>query len=285
MRNHYVPQFLQRPWTSEHDGALQVFHVNETGVHSTRKPPKRTGYRDDMLALTRDTIGQRNKHEIEQVVLQQVDNDAALVRVKLHNGQLQALTHEERCAWVRFIMSLRIRDPAVVRDLVTQSDQELRRSLAENLNEYVQLADGDDPASLEEWTELKFPGLIENFGLTFYHDLLNDGKVGNKLLRLKWWVFDLSGASNLLLLGDRPCIFFEGIDNPNLSIALPISPNKVFIATRGEMLAKGLPRISPSALVMRINQATVAQASYYIYARDNRSLRFVVNRRSGKLTS
>ena len=143
VRNHYVPQFLQRPWTSEHDGTLQVFHVNETGVHSTRKPPKSTGYRDDMLALTRDTIGQRNKHEIEQVVLQQVDNDAALVRVKLHNGQLQALTHVERCAWVRFIMSIRIRDPAVVRDLVTQSDQELRRSLAENLNEYVQLADGE----------------------------------------------------------------------------------------------------------------------------------------------
>lgn len=238
-----------------------------------------------MLALTREQIGQMNKHDIEQLVLQQVDNDAALVREKLRNRQLQTLAHGERCSWVRFIMSLRMRDPAVVRDLVSQSDQELRRSLADNPNEYLQLTDGNDPASLEEWTDINFPGLIENFGLTFYRGLLDDPQIGNKLLQLKWWVFDVSDGLNLLLLGDRPCIFFEGIDDPNLSIALPIAPNKVFIATRGDMLANELPRIRLPTLVTRINEATVAQARKYIYACDDRSLRFVKNRRSGAQTS
>lgn len=280
MRNHYVPQFLQRPWTSKHDGALQVIHITATGVHSTRKTPKSTGYQEDLLSLTRDTIGQRSKHDIEKVVLQQVDNDAALIRAKLHDRQLKTLTHDERCAWVRFIMSLRVRDPAIVRELVSQSDQELRRSLTEDHDDYVQLSDDGGPASLEAWTELKFPGLIENFGLTFFHDLLNDDKIGNKLLQLKWWVFDVSPAPHPLLLGDRPCIFFEGIDDPNLSIALPIAPDKVFIATRGEKLASGLPRIAVSTLVARVNEATVAQASKYIYARDDRCLRFVRNRRA-----
>ena len=257
-----------------------MFHVTETGVHSTRKVPKSTGYEDDMLALTRDTIGQRSKHDIETVVLQQVDNDASLVRERLQNRQLQSLTHDEQCAWVRFIMSLRIRAPEVVHDLISQSETELRRSLANNPNEYVELADANDPASLEDWTESKYPGLIANFGLTFYHDLLNDDAVGNNLLRLKWWVFDVSNAPNPLLLGDRPCIFFGGIDDPNLAVALPIAHDKVFIATRGQMLGHSLPRVKPSELVRRVNDATVAQADKYIYARDDRCLRFVQNRRS-----
>lgn len=278
MRNHYVPQFLQRPWTSGHDGALQVYHVTETGVHSTRKTPKSTGYKDDMLALTKDVIGNRNKHDIETVVFQKVDNDAALVRAKLHARQLHTLTNDERCAWVRFIMSIRIREPAMVQRLISQSSEELQRSLRED-HKYEQIAGSHDPASLTEWTETNHPGLIENFGLTFYDKLLNDDKIGNKLLRLTWWACDVSSAPNSLLLGDRPCIFFEGIDDPNLSFALPIAPHMVFIATRGELLAKGLNRVPPTALVSRINEATVAQAIQYIYARDDRSLRFVRNRR------
>lgn len=231
-----------------------------------------------MLALTQDVIGNRNKHDIETVVLQQVDNDAALVRAKLHARQTHTLTNDERCAWFRFIMSIRIREPAIVERLILQSSEELRRSLREDHN-YEQIAGSNDPASLTEWAETKHPGLIDNFGLTFYDKLLNNENIGNKLLRLTWWACDVSSAPNSLLLGDRPCIFFEGIDDPNLSIALPIAPDMVFIATRGELLAKGLNRVPPAALVSWINKATVAQATKYIYARDDRSLRFVRNRR------
>lgn len=280
MRNHYVPQFLQRPWTSPEDGALQVFHMTASGVHCTRKVPKSTGYRDDMLALTRDEIAGMRKHDVETIVLQQVDNDAALVRSRLYDHQLNTLTHDERCAWVRFLMSLRIRDPAVVRDLKADADKVLRKSLADNPHEYVQLLADDDPATLEEWTEHRFPGLIENFGLSFFHELLNDDRIGNALLHLKWWVFDVSSAKNDLLLGDRPAIFFGDIDGPNFAAALPLAPHRLFLATRGTTLATGLPKVPSSSLVAQVNDATVRQAETYVYGIDTGSLRFVQNRRS-----
>ena len=280
MRNHYVPQFLQRPWTSAYDGKLQVHHITTTGVHTTRKIPKSTGYKVDMLALTRDEIAGMKKDDIETIVLQQVDNDAALVRTKLYERQLTSLNHDERCAWIRFIMSLRIRDPAVVRQLIAKSDIAVRRSLADNPNEYDQLTTGDDPASLEEWMERRFPGWIENFGLSFFPDLLNDDKVGNQLLRLKWWVFDTSTAPNYLLLGDRPSVFFGGIEDPHLAVALPIAPDRLFVATRGDALAMGLPRVPLASLVARVNDATVMQADKYVYGLDAASHRFVQNRRT-----
>lgn len=280
MRNHYVPQFLQRPWTSAHDGALQVYHIDGGKIHSTRKVPKSTGYAVDMLALTRNEIAGMKKHDVETIVLQQVDSEAALVRTKLYDRKLATLDVDERSAWVRFIMSLRIRDPGIVRDLVAESDSELRRSLANSPDEYVQLTTGNDPASLEEWTEQRFPGLIENFGLSLFGSLLNHDKIGNALMRLKWWVFDTSPATNCLLLGDRPCVFMGGMDDPNLAVALPIAPERLFFATRGDALANGLPRVMPSTLVARVNDATVRQAEKYVYARDASSRRFVENRRT-----
>ena len=283
MRNHYVPQFLQRPWTDDKDGKLEVYHIVTNGVHVTRKVPKGAGYKEDMLSLTRESIAGMGRHDIEEIVLKQVDNDAALIRDKLQARRLGDLSHEERCAWVRFIMSLRIRDPQIVSGLIADSDQELRRSLRDDHDEYGALADGEDPPSLEAWTERHFPGLIENFGLSFFHELLNDDKVGNKLLHLKWWVFDVSPASACLLLGDRPAIFFGGIDDPNFAVALPISPSHLFLATRGAALETGLPKTSPRDLASRVNDATVRQAASYVYGRDGRSLRFITNRRGSGL--
>ena len=98
MRNHYVPQFLQRPWTSPHDGQLEVYHLAVPKIYSVRTATKGTGYKDDMLSLTRDAVGTRTKHDIEEIVLKQVDNDAAVVREKLSNRGLSSLTHYERCA-------------------------------------------------------------------------------------------------------------------------------------------------------------------------------------------
>ena len=176
-------------------------------------------------------------------------------------------------------MSLRIRDPVVVQDLIADSDKLLRRSLAENPSDYEQLVDSDDPPTLEAWTERRFPGLIENFGLSFYHELLNDDRIGNQLLHLRWWVFDVSTAPNHLLLGDRPAIFLGGIDDPNLAVVLPIAPDKLFIATRGERLKAGLPLVSAKELTARANDATVRQAASYVFGCDASSRRFVLNRR------
>lgn len=233
-----------------------------------------------MLTLTCDKVVGMERYDVETIILQEVDQKAALVRSKLHNRQLLTLTYEERCAWVCFIMSLRLRAPDTVSQLITESKVELRRSLAENPVEYEDLAGLSDPPSLEAWTESNFPGLIENFGLSFFHALLGDESVGTQLLRLQWWLFDTASAGKDLFLGDRPCLFMGGIENPNLAVALPIAPDRLFLATRGQVLAQSLPQVPIKSLVARVNEATVRQASKYVYARNAASRRYVENRRS-----
>jgi hypothetical protein len=257
---------------------LQVFYLTERGVQPARRSTKSTGYGDDMLSLTRDSVAQMPKYAIEEIVLKQVDQEATLVRDKLLDHGLTRLDHDERCAWVRFIMSLRIRQPDIVADLRQQSATELRRNMAEEPEEYETVASDDDPSSLEDWAERRFPGLVENFGLSFFHELLNDDAVGNKLLHLQWWVFDVTPAPCRLLLSDHPCIFVGSIDDPNLAVILPISSTKVFIATRGEELKRLLPKQQPKHMTTRINDASVRQSNKFVYAVDASPLRFIKNR-------
>jgi hypothetical protein len=132
---------------------------------------------------------------------------------------------------------------------------------------------------LEEWTEQQFPGLIENFGLTFFHELTDNPDVGTKILRLKWWLWNFSSCSSHLLLADHPCLFLGGIDDPNLAIVLPISPRKAFIASRGDKLAMLLRQQRPEDLLGRINHYEVMQAEQRVYAIDESPARFIRNRR------
>lgn len=278
MRNHYLPQFLQRPWVDPSDCKLQVFRQSPHGIESFRQAPKGNGYVEDLLSLTREQVAGMDQHAIEKVVLQAVDNDASVVRQKLETHGLSALTLEERSAWVRLIMSLRLRQPSIVHQLREDSASTLREMLAAQPEEYDALAGGDAPPTLEEWTEAKFPDLIENFGLSFYHKLLGDKSAGDKLLQLRWWLWDFSACPHHLLLADNPCIFAGGIDDPNLAVVLPISPTKAFVATRGEATAKALREAQPSALLRRLNDATVRQSSTYTYGRDETPRRFIENR-------
>lgn len=276
MRNHFVPQFLQSPWTLS-DGML-LRHKLECGS-AKRLAPKANGFAHDLLSLTKSQVMGMDQHAIEKVLLQRVDNEAAAIRDKLLDGQLVALSHEERCAWVRFIMSLRLRQPSVVNLLRDGAQQTLRQKLAEAPEEYESIALSDTFLTFEEWTEAAFPGAIENFGLSFFHELINDEAVGTKLLHLRWWVWKFEWQDHALLLGDNPCVFAGGIDNPNLAVMLPISPRVAFIATRGDTVAQELSRANGKRLSRNFNDATVRQAERYVYAIDEASRRFIENRR------
>lgn len=278
MRNHYVPKFLQRPWTDPADHKLEVFRIGERGIENYRQTPKGNGYEDDMLTLTEKTVAGMDRHAIESVVLQQVDNQASTIRHKMEHEGLASLNNDERSAWARFIMSIRLRQPSIVDYLRTESALTLREHLADTVEEYQTAREPHDAPTLEAWADQHFPGLIENFGLSFFHKLIDDPDIGTKLIQLRWWLYDFSACDHSLLLADHPCIFAGGIDDPNLAVVLPISPSKAFMATRGEATARAIRAASPRELVRRVNDASVRQATKYVYAVNDRQKVFVADR-------
>ena len=280
MRHHYVPQFLLNPWAeSNPDGKIEVFRFDLKNLPSSRHTPKYTGFDDDLYALTKEIVGGMEKQAIEKLFLKRVDNNAARVRRKLEYQGLKYLTQKDRVDWACFLMSLRIRQPNIVHMLQQEATEHLKSDLKEKPEEYEAIYSDGDPKTLEEWTEKQFPGLIENFGLSFFHELVANPHYGNKILSIKWWLWNFQDVPYELLLSDHPCIFTADIEDSSCVIALPISPKKAFMATQSDIVARTMRQQLPRDLAMRLNESSVIQARIRVYARkQSPAMRFIKNR-------
>ena len=284
MKHHHVPQFLQRPWTNPSDNKLEVFRLDLHEVKSKRHAPKATGYEDDLYALSEPIVAGMEKQAVEERVLSQIDSRAATALQVLEQEGLRALTPENRSDWVRFIASLHLRQPERIAKLLRESADHLRDTLLSQPEQYEALRGDEDAPALDEWVEQHFPGLIDNFGLSYFHELVDNETIGNRLDRMKWWLWDFTGAKHELLLADRPCIITGPIDDPDMMVALPISPRKAFFATQSEKTSKVLRQQDRDTLAMHLNKSSVMQARKRIYARTSSPRRFIENqirRRNG----
>ena len=257
---------------------FQEFRLDLKGLPTMRRVPKATAYQDNLYALTKPEVAGMSQQAIETDLMSHIDNYAAPVRVKMEQHGLKNLSIPERQDWVRFLMSLRVRQPDIVSQIRTEGAHNLSENLLEAPEQYEALAEEHDAPTLEEWVEQHYPGLIENFGLSCIPKLVDNREVGTKILYLRWWLWDFSNAKHELLLADNPCIFTGGIDAPELIVALPISPTKAFFATRGDLTAAKLRQQSPSTLVVQLNESSVLQARTRVYARTDAPKRFIGNR-------
>ena len=279
MRHHYIPQFLLRTWAETTvDKKIEAFRLDLPGVQSSRLVPKSTAYEPDLYALSKTQVAGIEKQSVETDFLQHIDNSAANVLKKMVKTGLRCLTQKDRCDWVLFLMSLRLRTPDTVLHLNTEGPGNLKDSLDERPEEYNAISETNDPSTLAEFTEQYIPGLIENFGIMMIRKLITNPEIGNKILHMTWWLWNFKEQKNHLLLADRPCIFTSGIDNPDLVIALPLGPQKAFIATKTDKVANIIRHHHPKDLLMRINESSLNQAQKRVHALDKSPHRFICNR-------
>ena len=255
---------------------LQEFRLDLKSLTTSRRVPKATAFKNNLWALTRPVVAGMSQQAIETDLMSLIDNHAAPVRVKMEQNGLKNLSITERQDWVRFLMSLKVRQPDIVSQIRTEGAHNLSQNLLDAPEQYEALAEEDDAPTLEEWVEQHYPGLIENFGLSCIPKLVDNREVGTKILHLRWWLWDFCNAKHELLLADNPCIFTGEIDTPELTVALPISPTKAFLATRGDLTAAKLRQQSPSTLVVKLNESSVLHARARVYARTDAPKRFIV---------
>jgi hypothetical protein len=187
LKQHYVPQFLQKAWAGS-NGKVTTFQLDLPHIPSSELAPEYTGYENDPWSLTKDEILGMKKDAVEKRVFGRIDSDASKVHQLLLNRGLTKLTTGERSEWTRFLMSLKLREPAQVELLKLEASETLRHSLRDNPEEFQALAKDSDNPTLEDWTEAKFPGLISNFGINLIAGLVDDEKAANLFFQMKWWV-------------------------------------------------------------------------------------------------
>jgi Protein of unknown function (DUF4238) len=191
----------------------------------------------------------------------------------------QRLTPEARVEWTRFLMAMRLRDPHTLAELTRLAQGVVKSILGKpDDHEYLAVKDADDPATLYEWVEKHAPHVIENVGKTFLPGLIDHEKIGDHTINMRWSTFDVSPGGVSLLTGDRPFVATAGLADPKCIVALPLSPDMLFIATNTESVERRLRATPVVQLAKAMNTNIVNQAMKHVYGNSPRHLRFVENR-------
>jgi Protein of unknown function (DUF4238) len=207
-----------------------------------------------------------------------VDEPASkALRTLLAHNNLD-LTPETRTDWVRFLMSLSLRNPEAVANTNAEMQTELAAKFSHHNDWYEANKAPNDPPTFVEWVENNIPLVWENSGKLHLPDFIENPGIGTVLIRMRWFTFDLGSSDFTLLTGDRPFIRTHGLIDQRCIVVLPISPRFAFVATHAAEVDLRVRRADPAQLVKDINARIVAQAVKYVYGATDRHLRFVENR-------
>ena len=262
VRHHFTPQFYLGRWCKD-DGLLCVVRRFGTEIKSYRRAPKAVGFKNNLYSFS-DTYPTDDIAALETDLLSPLDNAASAVVGKLIANE--TLTPEERRLWAVFLAGMRARTPESVELIKRTWDGILSSEMQAGQAEYESLRTDDDPATLLEWVESRYPGLAENLGLMNMTSVLRSEAV-NKIQRMSWHPLDFAASPHRLLCSDRPCVFTAGLDDPDCVIGLPLSPTNGFIAFNpGSRAQAALMQHGPRVIAAALNHNVVQQAKSEAYS-------------------
>lgn len=264
IKHHFVPQFYLRGWAAN-DGRIPFcMRANSGALVTGSVMPDATAFENSLYSF--EKVPKEKRQEVEKKFFaEKVDSRAAPVMAKLLRNE--PLTQEERIDWAVFLIASRLRIPEIVKNLKKSAPDELRKNLVYTPEELESLKGdlGDDPPTLLEWTEKTFVGLIDNSGMMMLPSIITDPEHIDRFLKLTWWVRDVRTSSVSLLTADRPVWVWGGINSPVLTMALPLSPTKLFLATRSKETREASERWSDNRLARLANESLVRQADRFVY--------------------
>jgi hypothetical protein len=115
-------------------------------------------------------------------------------------------------------------------------------------------------------------------------ELINSERVITEIAFMRWTAANLGKTSYSLLTSDRPVIMTNGLAQADAHIAIPLSPNLLFLATKSDETRKAIASMSDDEIVEMVNHKVSEQAVKYVYGIDDRQLRFVA-KRLGRMVS
>lgn len=98
--------------------------------------------------------------------------------------------------------------------------------------------------------------------------LVDNPQVGGLLINAHWFVKHINPADGSLVLSDRPLIRFFGVDHPNATWLLPLTPKIAFMASNNPATIRKLADMPPKKYVRTFNNSSARQSERYVFSID-----------------
>ena len=264
--HHFVPKFLLRPWCID-----DLLHGYWWNPHRDKLDCKIRGlnsfcFQLDLLTLHAHHLG---RDAIETVFFGEIDTKGATARDHLLASGPSGLSNDQRCDFARLLLSLEARRPINVKKI-----REQQRFLADSLDSDPEILEAMANEGLvetpSEYYEQETGTFFEDIALVTIQNLVENPKVGIKLINAHWHVVRLGNFDGSLILSDRPLIEVHGhgFDHPRATWILPLNPKAAFVACNNTDVLRTLQRLTPRRFAKLTNVHSASQAERFIFCAD-----------------
>ena len=200
-KHHYVPEFLLRAWAC--GGTLNGYwwDARHRALSCKRLGPKAFCRELDLLLLKRHPEG---RDTLENRFFGGVDTRGARARDRILEAGPRALSEDERCDLVRLLFSLEVRSPDTIESIRAAVTQ-----LVESMDGDRELLDamereGESDAPSDWYAKQLDHTMGDRFLVNVIQHLVDNARIGGKLINARWTLVRLSERNGTLVLSDRP---------------------------------------------------------------------------------
>ena len=269
-KHHYVPEFLLRPWAKARRGnqsLLRGYYWDER-LNRLRHRDRGVGafcYGLDLLTLKRYRA---RPAVLEARFFQAVDqNGRAAVEALVARGKA-LMTDDERCDFIRLMLSLEYRRPSAIQRLRIEGKGRFADGLDNDPDVIAEFERREISMRPSEYVEQSLGWSLEDRALLTIQQLVDSKEVGERLVNAHWHLRRLKREHGSFVLSDRPLVRIAGLDHPAATWFLPLAPKLGFFAALNDRPMK-LIRNEPSRkLVARSNRESALQAEKYVFSTD-----------------
>lgn len=272
--HHFTPVFYLENWIVGPESRLVEYARRGHGPITPRwTGPRGTGY-DRYLYDSTDG----SAPSLEAEFMMPADTHAATaIKMFMQPGKTLEWTRKERSAWSRFIMSMLMRHPDDVAELMRLVEDDWTNLTGEVREQYRRRWQEGMPETAEEWWDQNRAEYRETARLQWLRAMIDNEGVGRRINAMSWNVANVRNGKHRLLTSDRPVCMTDTLDELDAFIMMPLTPTKLFIAVRRmETLAK-IQQLETDDLIAEVNREVVQKAHRFVFASDMSETRFVLN--------
>ena len=246
-----------KPWLVGHELHGYYWNKHHGCLNCKIKGPKYFCKEIDLLTLKHHNDG---RDVIEKKFFGEIDNKGAEVRNILLENHPKFLNEEERCNFARLLQSLEMRRPKIVGQLRKEGPQ----CIANSIDSGPQILESEGISRApSEYYEKHVGSLTDRAVINIQH-LVDNPKIGGKLINFNWSIVRLRSGDGSFVLSDRPLVRIHGDNHPEEAWFLPLNPKVAFCAINKTKTLCG----TPQRIAKELNKTSVVQAEKFVFCSD-----------------